>query len=254
MNSGDLTSKHYWDQTHKDLIYTKEQLSEFPQFPWMPILLDFLRPYQGQRFLELGCSPGQISAMICNCIRFHPEGVDFSDTAWLYLRNLETVGVTHAKLHVCDFREFRPSEPYDVVGSFGLIEHFEDPQELLDHHHRLLRPGGLCVVELPRFRGFPWLFKWIFDRPNLRRHNTRVMDPSVFRRFAERSGQEILFLDLVGGPQVWGADQGGPEWLRRLRTSASATVKRWVARHLKPRIRAGHPWFAPWILYVGRKR
>jgi hypothetical protein len=80
------------------------------------------------------------------------------------------------------------------------------------------------------------------------------METSVFRRFAERSGQEILFLDIVGGPQVWGADQSGPEWLRKLRTSASATVKRWVAKHLKPRIRAGHPWFAPWLLYVGRKR
>jgi cyclopropane fatty-acyl-phospholipid synthase-like methyltransferase len=252
--SGDLTTRQYWDQTHKDLLYSREQLSEFPQFPWMPIVLEHLLPYRGQRFLELGCSPGQVSAMICNRIPLRCEGVDFSDTGWLYLRNLETVGVTEARLHTCDFREFHPPEPFDVVGSFGLVEHFDDPQEVLEHHDRLLRPGGLCVVELPRMRGLLWLHKWIFDRPNLRKHNVKMMRTAVFHEFARRSGQEILYLDMVGGPQVWGADPGGPEWLRRLRANTAMAVKRAVARHLKPRVREGHPWFAPWLLYIGRKK
>ena len=253
MSSGDLTTKEYWDQTHRDQIFTREQLTNFPQFPWMPILLEYLAPYQGQRLLELGCSPGQVSAMICSKIPMKAEGVDFSDTGWLYLKNLETVGITDAKLHHDDFRTFRPAELFDVVSSFGLVEHFDDPQEVLDHHDRLLRPGGMCIVELPRMRGLLWLHKWLFDRPNLRKHNVGMMKVGVFQLFAERSGQEVLFLDLVGGPQVWGADQGGPEWLRARRTSTAMRVKRAVAEHLKPRVRPGHSWFAPWLLYIGRK-
>lgn len=253
MATGDLTSKEYWDETHSDQLFTREQLTHFPQFPWMPVVLDHMREYRGQRFLELGCSPGQVSAMICGQIPMQAEGVDFSDTGWLYLKNLETVGVTGARLHRADFRAFRPESLYDVVGSFGLVEHFEDPQEVLDHHDRLLRPGGLCVVELPRMRGLLWLHKWVFDRPNLRKHNVRMMKVEVFRRFAERRGHEVLYLDLVGGPQVWGADTSGPEWLRRVRTRASLWVKQAVAGYLKPRIRPAHPWFAPWLLYIGRK-
>lgn len=251
---GDLTTPGYWDREHQDLLYTREQLADFPQFPWMPPLLELLEPYRGQRFLELGCSPGQVSAMICNRIPMRAEGVDFSDSAWLYLENMKTVGVTDAVLHRSDFRSFQPETPFDVVSSFGLVEHFDDPQEVLDHHDRLLQKGGLCVVELPRFIGLSWLHKWIFDRPNLRAHNVKTMRLDVFRRFAERAGHEVLFLDMVGGPQVWGYSKTGPEWLQRRRKATALGVKAWVAKSLKPRVRPGHPWFAPWILYAGRKR
>lgn len=250
---GDLTNPQHWDRAHQDAIFTLAQLSEFPQFPWLPIVLEHLQPYRGQRFLELGCSPGQISAMICRRIPLRAEGVDFSDSAWLYLKNMETAGVTDARLHRGDFRAFSPEAPYDVVASFGLVEHFEDPQEVLNHHHRLLRPGGLCIVELPRIRGLLYLHKWLFDRPNLRRHNVRTMRREVFRQFARRTGQEIVFLDIVGGPQVWGCDDSGPPWLRNARRRLALGFKRFVAERLRPHIRPGHPWFAPWLLYIGRK-
>jgi SAM-dependent methyltransferase len=249
MSSGDLTTPKDWDRAHAGQLFTYEQVANFPQFPWMDPMLDLLRHFEGGRFLELGCSPGQISAMIATRLKFRFEGVDFSDSAWLYNRNMETAGVKDAVLHSSDVRTYQPAELFDVVGSFGLVEHFDDPQEILDHHDRLLRPGGLCVVELPRFKGFPWLFKWVFDRPNLRKHNTRMMVTRTFEEFARRRRHEVLFLGMVGGPQVWGCDDGHPEWVRNL----SLAIKGWVKTTLNPRVRPAHPWFAPWMLYVGRK-
>lgn len=247
---GALTTPQDWDKAHAGQIFTYEQLAHFPQFPWLPIALDLMRPYEGGRFLELGCSPGQVSAMVATRLKFQFEGVDFSESAWLYRRNMETAGVRDAVLHQDDVRTFRTDQVYDVVASFGLVEHFDDPQEILDHHHRLLRPGGLCVVELPRFKWFPWLFKFLFDRPNLRRHNTRMMVRETFEEFARRQGHEVLYLDIVGGPQVWGVDPGLPEWQKRFGWG----IKKWVASRLNPRIRSGHPLFAPWLLYAGRRR
>lgn len=245
----DLTTAKDWDRAHAGQIFTYEQLANFPQFPWMPEVLKQLAPYEGGRFLELGCSPGQVSAMIATRLRFRFEGVDFSDSAWLYTKNMETAGVRDAVLHRNDARLFQTETPFDVVGSFGLVEHFEDPLEMLDHHDRLLRPGGLCVVELPRFKGFPRLYKWAFDRPNLRKHNTRMMVVETFEEFARRKNHEVLFLDIVGGPQVWGEDPAAARWRKRL----GKAIKGWVTRRLNPRIRPGHPWFAPWMLYIGRK-
>ena len=245
----DLTTPKDWDRAHAGQLFTYEQLANFPQFPWLPIALEKLKPYEGGRLLELGCSPGQVSAMIATQLRFRFEGVDFSDSAWLYTRNMETAGVRDSVLHHGDARTFQTETPFDVVSSFGLVEHFEDPQEMLDHHDRLLRSGGLCVVELPRFKGFPWLFKWAFDRPNLRKHNTRMMVVETFEEFARRRGHEVLYLDIVGGPQVWGMDPDSPKWKQEL----SKKIKAWVTGTLRPRVRSGHPWFAPWMMYIGRK-
>lgn len=246
----DLTTPKDWDRAHAGQLFSYEQLANFPQFPWLPIALHLLKPYAGGRFLELGCSPGQVSAMIATRMPFHFEGVDFSESSWLYNRNMETAGVKNAILHHSDLRSFETSEPYDVVASFGLVEHFEDPQAILDHHDRLLKPGGLCLVELPRFKGVPWLYKWVFDRSNLYKHNTRMMVLDTFRTFAHRQQHRVLYLDIVGGPQVWGADPGLAEWQKRL----GLRIKKWVTRELNPRVRSGHPWFAPWMMYVGRKR
>jgi len=78
---------------------------------------------------------------------------------------------------------------------------------------------------------------------------TRMMVLDTFHEFARRRNHEVLYLDIVGGPQVWGADPDSPLWMQNL----SKQLKSWVAGTLKPRIRPGHPWFAPWMLYVGRK-
>lgn len=249
MSMGDLTTPKDWDRAHAGQLFSYDQLAHFPQFPWMPTMLEFLKEYEGKRFLELGCSPGQVSAMIATRLRFRFEGVDFSESAWLYERNMKTAGVEDAVLHRADVRLFQPGEAYDVVGSFGLVEHFDDPQAILDHHDRLLGSGGLCVVELPRFKGFPWLYKWVFDRPNLRKHNTRMMVVETFEQFARRRGHEVLYLGIVGGPQVWGMDAGHPAWVQSL----GRNIREWVRVHLRERAPAGHPFFAPWMLYVGRK-
>jgi hypothetical protein len=76
-----------------------------------------------------------------------------------------------------------------------------------------------------------------------------MMVLDTFREFARRRGHEVLYLDIVGGPQVWGADPDSPPWMQNL----SKEVKAWVAGTLRPRIRSGHPWFAPWMMYIGRK-
>ena len=41
----------------------------------------------------------------------------------------------------------------DVVLCMSVIEHLWEPDQTLAHFHRVLRPGGVCAVNVPSWRG-----------------------------------------------------------------------------------------------------
>jgi SAM-dependent methyltransferase len=249
----DLTDAKYWDQTTADAIQSGTPRPAAHKFEWMPTVLSFIGGRPQSSFLELGCSPGNVSAIICSHVPLRPEGVDFTESPELYLRNLRNAGVPSPIMYQCDVREFSPGKQYDIVGSFGLIEHFEDPQSILDIHDDLLVDGGLCIVEIPHFRKIQYLYHYLCDRPDLLRHNTACMTLDTFRQFAETHDHEILHLGYCGPGRFWGIDTGG--------SSVTFFIRRVIARVFAAAIKAANlvlspdnPYAAPWILYVGQKR
>lgn len=244
---GDLTTPVYWDQQNRGQSFDPQKAP-----PGWRVLAPHLAPYEDGRFLEIGCSPGHVSAQICSRIRFRPEGIDFAKEADLYLRSMDTVGVRDAKLHSMDVRRFEPEHRFDVVASFGLAEHFADPSEILAEHDRLTRPGGLVVVAVPNYRNLPFAYHWLFDRPDLRRHNLATMRPEVFRAFGKRFDHEILALQHSGRLEFWNCDTSGGRFRRNARRGL-AWGARLGAKVTGRALPADHAWFAPWLVYVGRK-
>ncbi len=50
-----------------------------------------------------------------------------------------------------------PTRSLDVVLCLSVLEHLSEPQETLDALHRILAPGGLALINVPSWRGKPWL-------------------------------------------------------------------------------------------------
>jgi len=48
-----------------------------------------------------------------------------------------------------DFMVFEPGRKFDVVVSFGFIEHLTDLGDILDKRAELVASGGYLVVEVP---------------------------------------------------------------------------------------------------------
>jgi 2-polyprenyl-3-methyl-5-hydroxy-6-metoxy-1,4-benzoquinol methylase len=46
-----------------------------------------------------------------------------------------------------------PSASLDVVLCLSVLEHLAEPDEALSQFHRVLRPGGVCVVNVPTWAG-----------------------------------------------------------------------------------------------------
>lgn len=50
-----------------------------------------------------------------------------------------------------------PSGSLDVVLCLSVLEHLNEPQRALDSFRRVLSPGGLALINVPSWRGKPWL-------------------------------------------------------------------------------------------------
>jgi SAM-dependent methyltransferase len=57
----------------------------------------------------------------------------------------------HATLEDLKF----PSNSIDAIGAFDVLEHLENPDELLTEIHRVLKPGGVFICSVPAYQ---WLF------------------------------------------------------------------------------------------------
>ena len=92
--------------------------------------------------LDVGAGNGYFVRVAGNEFDIHATGLEISEMAVEFAR--ENLGV---KLILEDVATHRGE--YDVVTSFNVIEHLENPQEHLAQLLRLLKPGGSLVMTTP---------------------------------------------------------------------------------------------------------
>ncbi len=94
---------------------------------------------------------------------------------------------------------------FDVVVSFGFIEHFDDPEPAIRRHVELCKPGGVVFITVPNYRVgsfYRWLthrlgptpLQWITEG-----HNLNCMERVFLKSLVTRVPSfEVIFLDYVG--------------------------------------------------------
>lgn len=115
---------------------------------------------------------------------------------------------------------------FDAVVMLHVIEHMPDPSENLHQIHRILRPGGVLVVETPRFDSLTFALLGRRERSlcNCDGHIYFFTVPTL-RQLLEKNGFEVLKVELVGRTLT----------LDRLSynvglVTRSARMKRWLDR------------------------
>ncbi len=117
------------------------------------------KSYPEMRFLDVGCSSGAV-VWIARNMGLQAEGVEPTEKPVAKAREMG-LNVHQGLLHEVAF----PEDSFDVITLFEVIEHLDDPANLLRECRRILRPGGLLVVGTGntrswtrRIRGNTWDF------------------------------------------------------------------------------------------------
>jgi 2-polyprenyl-3-methyl-5-hydroxy-6-metoxy-1,4-benzoquinol methylase len=147
------------------------------------ILRREVRP--GMRVLELGCAPGKILAWAAADLGARVAGLDYSERGIGWSRMLFERLRLPADLRCEDVfhTTFTPGG-FDVVYSFGLIEHFEDPRGIVRAHLALVRPGGKAIISIPDYGGIYGRLQRRLDPANLAIHNLEIMSVGALRQLA----------------------------------------------------------------------
>jgi ubiquinone/menaquinone biosynthesis C-methylase UbiE len=104
---------------------------------------------RGLRVLDLGTGLGHVARLVGELVG--PEGAvvgvdQSSDALAVARRRTNESGATNVSFIEADVRSWRSESPFDAVVERLLLFHMADPVQVVQHHCRNLRAGGLFVA------------------------------------------------------------------------------------------------------------
>jgi len=229
--------------------------------------LDEYVPIRGKKLLDIGSGYG---TNLATCIAVfgadgygvEPSGVGFGQgyvaSRKLFTANgLDSERITNSTGELLPF----PDESFDVVYSANVLEHTQNPEQVLREAVRVLRPGGALYVELPNFLSYfeghymvveppilckpmlAWWVKLVFRRdPAFARTLQTKINPIWCRRQVRELSRmyclervslgEDRFLKRLATPFVFEAQVVKGTLERLIKLVQMANVGNWIGRLL----------------------
>ena len=194
-----IVDQQYWDSG-----YEKTRLEPSTKDDPVRCWLEKHIPLSQGTALELGCFPGRYLVVLA-MLGYEVHGIDLTPRIQTELKDwLLANGCRAGEFIRADVTTHVFEKKYDVVCSFGLIEHFTNWKELLIAHARLVKSGGVLAVSTPNFRGFiQQSLHQFLDSKNLSMHNLDAMDRKQWADIIQPLGFEIISAGYFGGFDFW---------------------------------------------------
>jgi 2-polyprenyl-3-methyl-5-hydroxy-6-metoxy-1,4-benzoquinol methylase len=100
---------------------------------------------QGGAVLDVGCATGDFLSIMNAFSEWHGFGIEPSHSALKYARQEVGLSVVEGVLNVAPFAE----KSFDAITMWDVLEHVYHPRQVLLDVARLLKPGGVFVVNHP---------------------------------------------------------------------------------------------------------
>lgn len=209
MSIQEFAPQEVWDEEYKGI---RENLDQFiDENDKVALWLnDFLKTQdgKGKEVFEIGCFPGRYlyhfgkKGYVLNGIDITKE-MDDSFIQWLRNKNFNVGEITKE-----DVFNFKPSKQYDIVSSFGFIEHFANFDALIEQHIQWTKPNGYIIISVPDFSNpVQYTLHKLSDKKLLSIHNLKAMNINSWKEVVKRYKVEIIFEGHFGGYSFWAGTQ-----------------------------------------------
>ena len=202
-----ITEKEFWDNFWTNITLPSRVNENFSNDF---IIADFLKKNltsgeKSQTALEVGCAPGKWMIFLNEELQYLVEGCEYLESAVKITRqNLEINNIRNVVVHEGDFLSYDFKEnQYDVVLSFGFIEHFTNPESSVLKMCTILKSGGILIIGIPKFTGLNYYIAKYVDKKAknkiLPAHNLKIMNLHFFYELAKNGKIQPVEITLRGG-------------------------------------------------------
>ena len=166
------------------------------------IFKTLLRPDKSKKLLELGAGGSIWLPYFAMEFGYEVYGIDYSKKGCeIAERNLNLAQV---KGHIlCDdffYAKEQWKDFFDVIISFGVVEHFNDPIEIIYLIKDLLRGNGIAITLVPNTTGLMFQLQKLIDKDVYNTH--KVFSLEELSNYHKEAGMQIIlerylqFMDL----------------------------------------------------------
>jgi SAM-dependent methyltransferase len=193
-----LTDREYWANYWANY--------EFKKVPDNVLFKKYLGRFNSSKsFVEIGGFPGEIAAYFYKNICTDVSIVDYYIDKNI-VNKVEKVNAIPENTIKCiesDFFELNSKVTYDIVFSYGFAEHFDDTEDVMNRHIRLLSEKGKLLVVIPNLRGLNGLVQYLFDRESYNVHNLNSMKIKRLKNILIEAKLHNIDVRYTPKPMIW---------------------------------------------------
>ncbi|MFM6976628.1 MAG: class I SAM-dependent methyltransferase [Sphingobacteriaceae bacterium] len=198
-----LTDRNFWAafwESKEDLIFNIEA-----DYVFGKRLGELVQERGYQSAIELGGFPGYYSVFLKKHLGLDVTLFDYFIHQQLIDELLAKNGLAPNDIQVieADLFTYPAKAEFDLVSSFGLIEHFADTKDIIERHLNFLKPGGTLFITLPNFRGVNGWVQRTFDPENYSKHHIQSMNLTLLKGIAQDLGLKNIKTSYFGGYSIW---------------------------------------------------
>jgi 2-polyprenyl-3-methyl-5-hydroxy-6-metoxy-1,4-benzoquinol methylase len=185
-----LSDKGYWDQVLGNQKLPRVNSKHNYNYK---ITMDFVHEALSNKnyrtFFEVGCGSSGWLPYFAKHYGFLVSGIDYSEVGCkIAEKNLDLLGIKHDGIICKDiFDPHRTNgKSYDVIFSYGVVEHFEKPENIIKIFKSFVNPGGAIITLVPNLNGLNgWLTRY-FMKDVFDMH--RVISRDQLKKYHEHNG------------------------------------------------------------------
>lgn len=147
---------------------------------------------KGLQLLEIGCGNSSFLTYFAEEFGFKISGIDYSELGCEQSKRIFQRDDINGTIYFGD--AFSPPPEllgkFDVVCSFGVVEHFTDTVKALQSFTQFVKPGGILITSVPNLAGATGFLQRIMNKPVYDIHVP--MDKKYLDDANEKAGLELL--------------------------------------------------------------
>lgn len=130
----------FWTKRNEEFL----EEARYTSWTYKKLIDKHLKDVKGKKAIELGYGSGIILNHLKNKEAI-TEGLELCKDAIDKYKDDTSVKVIHGDCRNVPL----PDDSYDLVMSFGVIEHFKEWRESIKEHFRICKPGGKVLIAVP---------------------------------------------------------------------------------------------------------